>query len=517
MQNMKLRNLCATTLLVLCLTSLVACNGLNRSSSGALAGRLQVLHRLDKDGRPRVAARVVDISTGRELYAENADEPMIPASNLKLFVATAALDFFGPDHAFKTYLALDGDDLWIIGTGDPGVGDDAIAGRRTTKGRTMTVLEDWSRALKSRGVSRINGKLYYYDGAFEAQQVHPTWDEDDLPNWYAAPVGGLNFNDNCIDITVYPTEPGQPVRFEVVPPVQGIRIVNNCITGAEGEPDCERALKENVYTLKGGCAKKTALKSKPVTNPGAFFADALREQLKKDGIEVAGPVERVSEPLGGTLEPPADKVVAVHQTTMRELLPRINKNSQNLLAEGLCKLLGRGYDLKRGRDVPGSWASGSEAIHAFLQRQGINGGRIVIADGSGLSRDNRVTTRAISDLLVKMRSDPHGDVLFDSLSIGGVDGTIRSRYTDRPGVVHAKTGYIGGVRSLSGYVPSQRGEIVFSFIYNRIPGQVKPYEELQDYAVRTLMSWPDLDYVPPPSTQPATAPARQSAPVAAGD
>jgi D-alanyl-D-alanine carboxypeptidase/D-alanyl-D-alanine-endopeptidase (penicillin-binding protein 4) len=202
---------------------------------------------------------------------------------------------------------------------------------------------------------------------------------------------------------------------------------------------------------------------------------------------------------------------------MRELLPRINKNSQNLLAEGLCKLLGRGYDLKRGRDVPGSWASGSEAIHAFLQRQGINGGRIVIADGSGLSRDNRVTTRAISDLLVKMRSDPHGDVLFDSLSIGGVDGTIRSRYTDRPGVVHAKTGYIGGVRSLSGYVPSQRGEIVFSFIYNRIPGQVKPYEELQDYAVRTLLSWPDLDYVPPPSTQPATAPARQSAPVAAGD
>ena len=77
-----------------------------------------------------------------------------------------------------------------------------------------------------------------------------------------------------------------------------------------------------------------------------------------------------------------------------------------------------------------------------------------------------------------------------------------------PGVVHAKTGYIGGVRSLSGYVPAKNGKsIVFSFIYNRIPGQVKPYEELQDHAVRTLMSWPDLDYVAPPSTQPATEPA----------
>ena len=515
---MKMRTTLASTLFALCLTALVACNGPNRSSSaGALAERLQVLHRLDKDGRPRVAGRVVDLSNGRELYAENADEPVLPASNLKLLVSTAALDFFGPDYAFKTYLALDGEDLWIIGTGDPGVGDDAIAGRRTTKGRTMTVLEDWSRALKSRGVAQVKGKLYYYDGAFESQQVHPTWDEDDLPNWYAAPVSGLNFNDNCIDITVYPTEEGKPVRYEVVPPVQGIKIINNCITGAEGDPDCDRAPKENVYTLKGGCTKKTALKSKPVTNPGAFFADALREQLRKDGIEVLGSIERAEKPLGGKLEPPGDKVVAVHETTVRELLPRINKNSQNLLAEGLCKLLGRGYDLKRGRgDAPGSWASGSDAIHAFLKRHRIDDGAIVVADGSGLSRDNRVTTHAISDLLVKMRAHPHGDVFYDSLSVGGVDGTIRNRFTDKPGVVHAKTGYIGGVRSLSGYLPSKRGEIVFSFIYNRIPGQVKPYEELQDYAIRTLMSWPDLDYVAPPATQPTTAPATQPANVAAG-
>jgi D-alanyl-D-alanine carboxypeptidase/D-alanyl-D-alanine-endopeptidase (penicillin-binding protein 4) len=459
----------------------------------------------------KLAARVLDLRTGRELYARGDDEPVIPASNMKLLVGSAALDFFGPDHAFKTYLCLDGDDLWIIGTGDPGTGDPGIAKKRG--GSTVTVLEQWSKALKDRGVTRIKGKLYYFDGALEPEQIHPTWAQDDLVHWYAAPVSGLNFNDNCIDITIYPTEQGKPVRYEVVPPVQNIKVINNCITGGKEEPDVERAQNENVYTIKGGCSKKTELKSKPVTNPGAFFADALRTQLKKDGIEIAGPIDRADKPLGLMFDPPADKIVAVHETTLRELLPRINKNSQNLLAEALCKLLGRGYDRWRGRDVPGSWASGAEAIRAFHARNHIDDSKLVVADGSGLSRKNRVTTRMISDILVTMRSHRYGVVFFDSLSVGGVDGSIGSRFKDRPGVVHAKTGYIGGVRSLSGYVPARNSDtMVFSIIYNKIDGSVKPYEELQDQAVRTLMSWPALDYSPPPSTQPSTRPSVAWAP-----
>jgi D-alanyl-D-alanine carboxypeptidase/D-alanyl-D-alanine-endopeptidase (penicillin-binding protein 4) len=111
-----------------------------------------------------------------------------------------------------------------------------------------------------------------------------------------------------------------------------------------------------------------------------------------------------------------------------------------------------------------------------------------------------------------MRKHPHGDVFYQSLSIGGVDGTIRNRFTDRIGQVHAKTGYIGGVRSLSGYVPAKNGStIVFSIIYNGIRGPVRPYEDLQDEAVRILMSWPALDYIPPPATQPATQPATHPA------
>src|SRR4051812_1160692 len=73
------------------------------------------------------SARVVDPQSGMELYSRSADRPMIPASNMKLFTTAAALDFLGADHRFKTYLALDGEDLWVIGTGDPATGDPRIA------------------------------------------------------------------------------------------------------------------------------------------------------------------------------------------------------------------------------------------------------------------------------------------------------------------------------------------------------------------------------------------------------
>jgi len=512
--NMKRIEHLAALFLLLSIALLTGCKTGASTPPSALQQRIKpTLHHLD-GGNVTVSARIVELPAKRTLYADNPTIPVIPASNMKLLVTAAALDFFGPDHQFKTWLVIDGDDLWIIGGGDPGTSDPSIAGKRMAGGTPMTLLEEWSAALKARGVSQISGKLYYFDGAFDSEQIHPTWAKDDLTHWYAAPISGLNFNDNCVDITVYPTEEGKPVRYEVMPPVSNITVINNCITGGKGDPQIERAQDQNVYTLSGGCTKKTALKSKPVTNPGEFFCDALRTQLAKDGIVIAGPTERAASPLGGTFDPPADKVVAVHVTTLAELLPRINKNSQNLIAEGLCKALGRAYAQSRGMDVPGSWELGDEAIRAFLAKNDIDATGLVIADGSGLSRRNRVTTQIICDVLVTMWAHRYGPVFFDSLSIGGIDGTIGARFKDLPGSVHAKTGYISGVRSLSGYVPSKDGgTVAFSIIYNGIDGSVKPYEELQDQAVRVLLSWPDLEYVPPATTQPA--PQRTSAPQAA--
>lgn len=452
----------------------------------------RILHKLDK-GDLHYVARVLDPSDGRELYAHDIDRPVMPASNGKIAVSAATLDRFGPSHTFKTYLAQDGDDLWLIGTGDPACGDLRLA--KAHGGTTITMLDKWADALKAKGIERINGNLYYYAGAFDDETIHPSWSRSYLTDWYAAPVTGLNFNDNCVDITVQPTTPGQPATFSVVPPTNDVKVTNGIITreGDGPEAKIDREQDANVYTLSGGVAKQTTLESKAVTDPAAFFADALRTHLASRGISIAGETRRADHPLGGSLTPPTDKIVAIHETSMVDAIGRINKQSQNLFAEAFCKYLGRQFRADHGINEPGSWKAGSDAVHAFLKKLNIDDSRIVVTDGSGLSRDNRVTSHMISDLLLAMYKRPDGEVFRQSMGEAGVDGTIGKRLLDLKGRVFAKTGYIGGVRSLSGYVKTDEGKwLIFSIIFNGIDGDVKPYEALQDEAVHLLAKWPKL-------------------------
>lgn len=480
--------------LALVLTAVIAvgCVTPRAGQERVLSARLdETLNRLSDTGAT-VTARVVKLETGRELYAQDIDVPFTPASNNKVAVSAAGLDMFGPEHTFKTYLAIDGDDLWVIGTGDPGIGDPR---REKRAGRTPTsVLDDWADALEQRGVSRIAGDFYYYDGALDDEWIHPSWVAADLLHWYATPTAGLNFNDNCVDITIYPTEQGQPVRYEVMPPVANITVINECLTGAEHDPNIAKLPEGDIYRLYGTCSKEIELKSKPVGNPGAFFCDALRTHLALSGIVIEGQTKRAASPLGGAIPPPAEQVVAVHETDVLDIIGRINTNSQNFFAEALCKLTGQEYMARQGRAVPGSWADGDTAIRAFLRRNGIDDRQMVIADGSGLSDDNKLTSRMLTDLFALMFERPDAEAFRNSLAKGGVDGTLKKRYEGLEGHVFAKTGYIEGVRALSGYVRTYDDEwLTFSIIYNNIPGSVKPYEALQDEAVRLLIQWPSVE------------------------
>src|SRR4030095_1894090 len=122
----------------------------------------------------------------------------------------------------------------------------------------------WADALRARGISEIRGDLYYYDGALDAQQTHPSWSKSFLVDWYAAPVAGLIFNDNCVDVTIRPTTDGQLVEFDVMPPAKGIKVINHCVTGEKHAPEIDRASDANVYTISGTCSKRAELDSKPV-------------------------------------------------------------------------------------------------------------------------------------------------------------------------------------------------------------------------------------------------------------
>jgi D-alanyl-D-alanine carboxypeptidase/D-alanyl-D-alanine-endopeptidase (penicillin-binding protein 4) len=494
------RRMLGLVLVVLSLAA-VGCAAPQASRELELAARLdKILYGLADTGAT-VTARVLELPTRHELYARDVDVPFIPASNMKIPVSAAGLDVFGLKHTFKTYLAIDGDDLWVIGSGDPGIGDPRLAKRR---GRLPTgVFDDWAEALTIRGIREIAGDLYYYDGALDDEWVRPSWGEDVL-HWYGAPVSGLNFNDNCVDITIYPTELGQPVRYEVTPPVQNITLLNECLTAVEHEPTIEKLPEGDIYKLAGTCAERAELKSKPVGNPGLFFCDALRTRLASRGIVVAGQTKRADSPLDGLVPPARDKLIAVHETNMRDLIGRINTNSQNFFAEALCKLTGQAYAARQGRQVPGSWSDGAKAIHAFLHECGIDDRQLAVADGSGLSDRNRLTARLLTDLFAVMFARRDAEAFVDSLAKGGINGSLEKRFAGLEGHVFAKTGHISGVRALSGYVKTHdRRWLTFAIIYNNIPGGVEPYEALQDEAVRLLVCWPDLESAP--ASQPAQA------------
>jgi D-alanyl-D-alanine carboxypeptidase/D-alanyl-D-alanine-endopeptidase (penicillin-binding protein 4) len=200
--------------------------------------------------------------------------------------------------------------------------------------------------------------------------------------------------------------------------------------------------------------------------------------------------------------PAGAQVVATHQSRMTDVMWRINKSSQNLFADAMFKLMGNG-----------TWEGGSDAVHAFLKKAGIDDSQYRVVDGSGLARENRVTARLQTDLLAYMAKHEHADVYRASMSAAGVDGTLRNRMYDLRGRVLAKTGYISGVRALSGYVQKSDGTwLAFCIIYNGFKGSERPFEALQDEAVRVLADLPRVR----PSTQPTTrrAPRSQRPPTA---
>jgi D-alanyl-D-alanine carboxypeptidase/D-alanyl-D-alanine-endopeptidase (penicillin-binding protein 4) len=174
---------------------------------------------------------------------------------------------------------------------------------------------------------------------------------------------------------------------------------------------------------------------------------------------------------------------------------RAGKNSQNLFAECLLKRSGYEWARRRGIvDPQGSWKLGLDAAEHLVTSAGIDAKGLVIADGSGLSRENACTARQLVELLAWVQRRPFAPILMDNLSNGGVDGSLRKRLKDMPDRVFAKTGTMRGVRSLAGYVNSATGpRFAFAVIFNGYNGPSTPYKKIQDRFCRALVAAADRE------------------------
>lgn len=442
----------------------------------------------------KVGACVIDLSNGQAVFELNADAPMTPASTMKLFAMSAALAELGASFQFETLLATDGSNLLLIGDGDPGFGDDKL--HRARGDSLYAPFEAWAETLRACGIMQVRGDIIIDEWVFDEQRIHPSWESGDLGKWYAAPVGGLNINDNCLDIAVIPGKAGGPASVSVEPQNGLITIINKSKTGGKGEPTLHHRAGTNEYTVSGRVTKRWPFSPVACTDPGLLFADSLRSVFVRKGIRVDGGIRRGRvRAVDGSL-PPTVTVLGVHRTSLPDVLARAGKDSQNLFAECLLKRAGYARARKANQpDARGSWRSGGEAVFALLHRAGIDAHGLAVADGSGLSRDNACTAGQLAGLLAFEYSQPTGQMLKQSLATAGVDGSLKKRLKNSDSRVHAKTGTMKGIRALAGYVDGESGpRYAFAVMFNGYKGPAGPYKDIQDRFCRILADGADGEY-----------------------
>ncbi len=425
---------------------------------------------------------IVSAKDGKVLFSINPDLPLMPASNEKLVTTISAITRLGENFQFRTLIGLLGNDLVIIGDGDPGFGDTQI-----TKEPACAIFDRWAQTLIRKGITKINGNLIFDDTVFDNVWRHPSWPADQFNKWYTAPVCGLNLNDNCIDIQVKLNEmhTGQLI---IKPFTNTITVNTQWLTNHTRETIINAGWQsENQLLLKITLGDKSAGPvNLPVLNPRSFFANICRERLESYGISIAGKTifQRVRT-ANGTV-PENFVKLAEHTTPLFDDVKRANKKSQNLFAECLFKRTGFAFAQKYASFPVGSWTTGRFAVRDFLtDRYAISDKSVRIDDGGGLSRKNRISVRLLCKLLQFASHQQWANKFIDTLAIAGIDGTLRRRMrnTAATGRIRAKTGYISSVSALSGYLVNNDGEIqiIFSMLFNNFPrAKLWQIKQIQD-------------------------------------
>lgn len=427
---------------------------------------------------------IQSLANGEYFYKMNEDKLFIPASNLKIFTTSAALFLLDEDYTYSTDLYYRGEidgsilqgDLIVQGRGDP------TLSARFHNGEMSTVFNDWADSLLRIGIDEIKGNIIGDDNYFDDVGLAPGWSWDDESYWYSAPSSALSFNDNCIDLVIKPNKNKKTVDISILPDIKYVVILNNVELlddDSKASIDVYRERGTNVINVFGHIGEyadsfKTFVS---VNNPTQFSVVTFKDVLKKKGIKVSGypvDIDDISSPIDYSK---TNFLFSYHSPELKEIIKVINKNSYNLYAELLLKTIGleiEGF---------GSTANGIKAEESFFNEIGINPESIRIVDGSGLSRLNLVSPRNIVSVLDYIYNSPYFIAFYNSLPIAGTDGTLGKRmtYSQTRNNVRAKTGFLEGVRSLSGYVYTGDNEpVAFSIIVNNYLVPDKLAENIQD-------------------------------------
>ena len=430
-----------------------------------------------------VALSVRRARDGQELIGYNARMSLPSASTLKLITTGTALVVLGSTYTYTTTLEYDGTikdsvltgNLYIRGSGDPSLG----SWRYTGYPDLATVQTIWSDAVRKAGIRQVQGSVVGDASLYGDLTTPDTWPYGDLGNYYGASLSALNINENLYRVFF---KPGRTIGvaagvLRTDPALPYMTFMNSVTTDAAGTGD-----QVNIYGapfatqqwLTGQVPLSTSARNSEFSVKGAlpdpayFAAFALRDQLQRDGVAVAGPVASVGGGLPATVPAMGAKRTVLHQQkspVLLELAQQTNFQSINLYAEALLRTTALALD-KTVRSTDAS----IKVLTEFWGKKGVNLDGFRIKDGSGLSTVGGLTADNMTGILSAMSRESVFPQFYGTIPVVGETGTVRSlaRGTAAAGNIRAKSGSIEGVRAYAGYFTAADGELMtFAVLVNK--------------------------------------------------
>ncbi len=404
-------------------------------------------------GLGNVAIWVQPVDAAAPTLVHNADKPMNPASVMKLVTAFAAFGILGPAHTWTTRVmtngtlregVLDGD-LYIVGGADP----------------VLSYERVWKllRQLRAIGITVVRGDLILDGSALALPDHDPSaFDGRGLRPYNSGPHGLLlHFNTLLLNLQPARTA-GAPVGVVSSPPIAGLRIDNRIVTetGACGvwhrnlDARLEATPAGTSLILLGGlpasCGERTW--SAAPLPPQAFATAVVAALWEEVGGQLTGSVRSGIAPAG------AEAITSDASPALAEVVREMNKWSSNVIARQLLASIGR-----RSPASPHMVAAGANLTLAHLQQAGIDTHGLVIENGAGLSRIERIRADSLGAMLLAAWQRPFMPEFIAALPLAGIDGTAHRRLSGSParGQAHIKTGTINQVRAIGGYVLDRNG------------------------------------------------------------
>ncbi|MFI5239334.1 MAG: D-alanyl-D-alanine carboxypeptidase/D-alanyl-D-alanine-endopeptidase [Gemmatimonadales bacterium] len=385
-----------------------------RDNLGVLRARIDSLIGKSEFRTAEWTLLAVSPTRGDTIYAHDPAMLMVPASNMKIITSSVALTQLGGDFRFTTTFAARGTiangvlngDLVVTGRGDPTLSDHV-------RGSARAAMDTLADSIVAHGIRTITGHIYSGADNFPGPHVGAGWDWDDLDADYGAGVDELLFNEGMSRVVVH---------------------------------------------LANG---DSLVKAAPADDPTRDYLLELERSLQSRGVRAGLGVAESVVPRDGI---PLDTIFIIRSIPLRSLLPYFLKPSQNQIGEVLLRTVGL------ERTATGTADSGIAVASRQLASWGISRDGYELHDGSGMARADLISCETIVRILDRMQTSPDFDSFYNALPIAGVDGTIahRMRGTRAANNVHAKTGSLQWVRSLSGYLTDADGErVIFCILANK--------------------------------------------------